>query len=110
MTSTLQDRYGPLPHYSNVGVSSENGGHRRDRYSSSTMALSRDRLVQELRDVLAAGDHNPSQYLGRSFRIPGVATEGACRGLKDSAIQTLGRWRSDAERRVRPDRKTLAIN
>ena len=38
---------------------------------------------------------NPSRYKGHSFRI-GAASDAAERGLSDSQIRTLGRWKSNA--------------
>ena len=63
------------------------------------LPLSRVRLVTELRSALQACGFNGPQYAGHSFRI-GAATTAASRGLEDSTIQTLGRWRSEAYKRV----------
>ena len=70
--------------------------------------LSRDRLVTEIRESLTACGRHPDGFSGHSFRI-GAATTAASRGLEDSTIQTLGRWRSEAFKRyVRLDAQTLA--
>ncbi len=55
--------------------------------------LSRQRLVSAVREALRAVGLDQSQYCGHSFRI-GAATTAASRGLEDSVIKTLGRWRS----------------
>lgn len=57
---------------------------------STGVPLTRAYLVTNLKAAL-----NDSAYNGHSFRI-GAATTAAQRGLEDSLIQTLGRWRSDA--------------
>ena len=57
--------------------------------------LSRPRLVQSLRHALTAAGIDDSNFNGHSFRI-GAATAAARRGLSDSLIQTLGRWKSSA--------------
>ena len=70
--------------------------------------LSRGRLVSEVRGALAASGHDPARYSGHSFRI-GAVTAAASRGLEDSTIQTLGRWRSDAYKQyLKLDKNTLA--
>ncbi len=55
--------------------------------------LTRQRLVVAVREALSIAGLDQSQYCGHSFRI-GAATTAAKRGLEDSVIKTLGRWRS----------------
>ncbi len=55
--------------------------------------LTRQRLVSAIRDALERAGVEADKYAGHSFRI-GAATTAASRGLEDSTIQTLGRWRS----------------
>jgi len=55
--------------------------------------LTRQRLVTAVRKALDTAGLDQSQYCGHSFRI-GAATTAAKRGLEDSVIKTLGRWRS----------------
>jgi hypothetical protein len=55
--------------------------------------LTRQRLVGEMRQVLQKAGVDQSKYCGHSFRI-GAATTAAARGVEDSVIKTLGRWRS----------------
>ncbi len=55
--------------------------------------LTRQRLVTAVREALDAAGLDQSQYCGHSLRI-GAATAAAERGLEDSVIKTLGRWRS----------------
>ena len=57
--------------------------------------LSRETLVQELREALSAAGFDPSLYSGHSFRI-GAATTAAAAGIGDALIKALGRWRSSA--------------
>ena len=57
--------------------------------------LSRERLVQHVRQALAPHGLDSPQLTGHSFRI-GAATTAAQVGLEDSMIQTLGRWHSSA--------------
>lgn len=57
--------------------------------------LTRDRFVAEMREALTLAGFDPTLYAGHSFRI-GAATTAAQRGLPDSLIKTLGRWRSSA--------------
>ena len=57
--------------------------------------LSRERLVQSLREALRAAGVEDSGFSGHSFRI-GAATAAAQAGVSDSLIQTLGRWKSSA--------------
>ena len=55
--------------------------------------LTRQRLVEKVREALAKANIDQASYCGHSFRI-GAATTAASRGLEDSVIKTLGRWRS----------------
>ena len=57
--------------------------------------LTRSLLVQHLHSALTDSGFDHSLYNGHSFRI-GAATTAAQRGLEDSLIQTLGRWKSAA--------------
>ena len=57
--------------------------------------LTRLRFVEAIRDALSAAGVDESKYNGHSFRI-GAATTAAAKGFEDSAIKTLGRWRSVA--------------
>lgn len=57
--------------------------------------LSREKLVINLRTVLAEAGINTSNYSGHSFRI-GAASTAAHAGFSDSFIQALGRWKSAA--------------
>ena len=58
--------------------------------------LTRQHLVRYVREVLDSVGEDQSQYCSHSFRI-GAATAAAERGLEDSVIKTLGRWRSLAD-------------
>ena len=55
--------------------------------------LTRQRLVNIIRQTLSKGGLDASKYRGYSFRI-GAATTAAGRGMEDSVIKTLGRWES----------------
>ena len=57
--------------------------------------LTRDRLVHNLRDILAQVGVNATHFSGHSFRI-GAATTAAAKGVPDSTIKMLGRWESSA--------------
>ena len=52
-------------------------------------------FVEKLRLALRRAGLNPADYAGHSFRI-GAATMAAERGIPDSTIKALGRWRSSA--------------
>ena len=58
-------------------------------------ALSRPRLVSELRKALAEAGLKPENYAGHSFRIGAATTAAAC-GIPVEVIKTLGRWKSQA--------------
>ncbi len=55
--------------------------------------LTRQRFVAAVRDALGKTGVECSRYYGHSFRI-GAATTAAARGMEDSIIKTLGRWKS----------------
>ena len=55
--------------------------------------LTRQRLVTAVRDALHSAGVQPGLYSGHSFRI-GAATTAAARGMEDSVVMALGRWRS----------------
>ena len=55
--------------------------------------LTRERLVDAVREAIKKAGLNPAKYCGHSFRI-GAATAAAEKGMEDSIIKTLGRWRS----------------
>ena len=57
--------------------------------------LTRSALVTHVRTALTEAGVDASQYSGHSFRI-GAATAAAQAGYSDSAIQSLGRWKSAA--------------
>ena len=59
--------------------------------------LSRAYLVHHLKQDLHAAGLPEAEFNGHSFRI-GAATTAARQGLEDSLIQTLGRWRSEANK------------
>ena len=62
---------------------------------STGVPLTRTHLVSNFQSALRQTGLDDTAYNGHSFRI-GAATTAAQRGLEDSMIQTLGRWRSDA--------------
>ena len=55
--------------------------------------LTRQRLVEALRHAVDKAGLNPDLYCSHSFRI-GAATTVAEKGMEDSVIKTLGRWKS----------------
>ena len=57
--------------------------------------LTRQRFVEEVQKALQQAGIDQLKYCGHSFRI-GAATTAAARGMEDSVIKTLGRWRSIA--------------
>ena len=57
--------------------------------------LTKSRFTQKFRQLLSQAGMDPTMYAGHSFRI-GAATTAAARGVEDSLIQTLGRWKSSA--------------
>ena len=71
-------------------------------------SLTRPRLVTEVKQALTKAGVDSSRYSGHSFRS-GAATTAAERGVEDSVIKMLGRWKSSAyQRYVRTPREKLA--
>ena len=56
--------------------------------------LSRQMLVNMIKNTLSKAGIDCSRYSGHSFRI-GTATTALAKGILESTIQTLGRWKSD---------------
>ena len=70
--------------------------------------LTRPRLVSEVKRALSRAGVDHVQYSGHSFRS-GAATTAAERGVEDSVIKMLGRWKSSAyQLYVRTPRAQLA--
>lgn len=57
--------------------------------------LTKSRFVSSFRNLLDQAGIDCAAYAGHSFRI-GAASTAAARGVEDSLIQTLGRWKSSA--------------
>ena len=57
--------------------------------------LTRQALVNRIREALASVGMDPTRYSGHSFRI-GAATTAAAAGVEDATIKILGRWASSA--------------
>ncbi len=55
--------------------------------------LTRQKFVAAVRDALGKAGVECSRYSSHSFRI-GAATTASARGMEDSIIKTLGRWKS----------------
>ena len=55
--------------------------------------LTRQRFIAAVRDAMGKAGVECSRYCGHSFRI-GAVTTAAARGMEDSIIKTLGRWKS----------------
>ena len=58
-------------------------------------ALTRPRLVVEVRKALTQAGINPDDYASHSFRSGAATTAVAC-GVPVDIIKTLGRWKSNA--------------
>ena len=70
--------------------------------------LTRERFVTHVRSALSKAGLNPDVYAGHSFRI-GAATFAHEKGIEDSTIMTLGRWKSNAyQRYIRIPQEHLA--
>ena len=57
--------------------------------------LTRQVLVNRIREALSSVGVDPAPYSGHSFRI-GAATSAAAAGVEDAVIKILGRWSSSA--------------
>ena len=76
-------------------------------YFQSGVPLTRSTFVTRFKEALSAAGINPARFSGHSFRI-GAATTAAQKGMADSAIKLLGRWKSSAyQRYVRPSPDTV---
>ena len=72
------------------------------------MPLSRESLVQKVREALVPSGVDVAAHSGHSFRI-GAASTAAAVGIEDFLIKTLGRWESAAYLRyVKVSRSSLA--
>lgn len=60
--------------------------------------LTQHSLISSMRLALSSLGLDPNTYSGHSLRI-GAATSAAARGVQDSTIKTLGRWKSNAYQR-----------
>ena len=77
------------------------------RFHSSN-PLTRPKFVEELQRALAAVGGDSDRYSGHSFRSR-AATLAAVRGIEDSQIKLLGRWKSVAyQRYIQPQGTQLA--
>ena len=71
--------------------------------------LTRPYFVNRVTRALATNGIDSTKYSGHSFRI-GAASTAAARGVEDSLIQTLGRWKSNSYLLyVRIPRERLAL-
>ncbi len=71
--------------------------------------LSRNYLVAHVRQALAEGGMDVSNFSGHSFRIGGAITA-ALASIPDSTIQSLGRWKSSGFLRyIRPPSNQLML-
>lgn len=57
--------------------------------------LTKDKFTSTIRKALESIGLDPTSYAGHSFRI-GAATTAADKGIEDSTIKALGRWKSEA--------------
>jgi hypothetical protein len=76
----------------------QEGGARLDDplFCIKGTAMTRDFFIQGMRSLISSiGVRNPADYAGHSLRRGG-ASLAAASGLPEYAIQTLGRWKSDA--------------
>ena len=57
--------------------------------------VTKSRFTAKFRELLSLAGIDCKLYAGHSFRI-GAASTAAAKGIEDSLIQTLGRWKSSA--------------
>ena len=62
---------------------------------ANSLPLTKEKFTSRVRNALGAIGLNPASYAGHSFHI-GAATTAAEKGIEDSAIKALGRWKSEA--------------
>ena len=90
-------RYGPLKYWL-LSITNIHTCRHTYMHTYACMAprpLTRACLVAKLQAALGQAGLNYSHYSGNSFWI-GAEITATQRGLEDSLIQTLGRWRSEA--------------
>lgn len=69
--------------------------------------FSQQQLITSLRQALTQAGIDCTHYSGHSFRI-GAATTASAKGIPETTIQALGRWRSDCYKRyIRPPQGEL---
>ena len=56
--------------------------------------LTREVFVAKVREALSEAGFDPLKFAGHSFFRIGAVSTAASRGVEDSLIKTLGRWRS----------------
>jgi len=77
-------------------LTQRNGDQRGPLFCFKSGApLTRSTLVIRLKRALSAAGIDPTRFAGHSFRI-GAATTAAKKGVADSTIKRLGRWKSAA--------------
>ena len=77
------------------------------RYENG-VPLTKDKFVSRTRTALEGAGLDAAKYAGHSFRI-GAATTAASKGMPETTIKALGRWKSDAYRGyIRTSREHLA--
>ena len=75
---------------------------------ASGKVLTRSMFVSKLREAIMEAGMDPGGFSGHSFRS-GAATTAAARGLTDSQIKQLGRWKSAAYLRyIKPTPQHMA--
>ena len=96
-----------MPHQGDVGLPS---GQNLGAWPTILFSeWKRVRFVDRTRQVLLEAGMDSRPYSGHSFHS-GAATMAAIRGVQDSTIKMLGRWRSDAfQLYIKTPRHQLAI-